>query len=303
MMPTKERVAELLAKAPSVHIAVIGDVMLDVYIEGDVERISPEAPVPVVKVRERRECLGGAGNVAQNVAALGAKCSLVSVVGEDAAGDAVRALLQNADINENNVFCLSDRQTTIKTRIVARGQQVVRFDSETVVHWSFGESEWLAGCASEVVESVDAVAFADYAKGMLNPIIIDRAIFDASRRNIPTIADPKFPNLFAYKGVTVYKPNRLDLASPLASDVGAKHVLMTAGASGMFLDGRHIPAVGCEVADVTGAGDTVTAWLAVLLACGGSIEEAARIANVAAGVKVGKHGAQSVSPAEVLAAL
>jgi rfaE bifunctional protein kinase chain/domain len=317
----RERLAQLLDGAASSHVLVIGDAMLDVYLQGDVARISPEAPVPVVRVREQRAALGGAANVAQNVVATGAQCTLVATVGRDAAGAALREMLVRLGCADSALIPV-DRPTTRKTRLVARSQQVVRFDEED-------DSELDAATIDAVLARVDsalthasAVVLEDYNKGLLAARVIERAIAGARQRGIPVVVDPKYRNFFAYRGATVFKPNRRELESALGAAVdldhepslphvverlGVEHLLLTLGERGMLLmsavgDARRIPTTAREVYDVVGAGDTVTAYLAVMLAAKASAYEAAVVANYAAGVEVGKLGAAVVSPREILEA-
>lgn len=303
------------------RIVVVGDAMLDVYLDGDVERISPEAPVPVVKVRRRRYALGGAANVAQNVAATGAQVSLVAAAGRDRAGQRLRAMLQEIGADPSTVIA-TRRPTTCKTRVVARAQQILRFDEEDDGDLPGRDVQRLLDTLLPLVASADALVLEDYNKGVLMPAVITAAIEVAVRRGIPSVVDPKFRNFFAYRGATVFKPNRRELESALGATVnledagalpatfarlGVEHLLLTLGERGMALVAaggavRQIPAAAREVYDVVGAGDTVTAWLATALAAGASVFEAAVVANYAAGVEVGKLGAATVDPEEVLGA-
>jgi len=323
-MPTtlsRARLASLFEAARGKHIVVVGDAMLDVYLRGDVDRISPEAPVPVVRVRERKAALGGAANVAQNVVALGARCELVAMVGKDRAGGQVSEFLSLLGV-DNATLVMSDRRTTTKTRILARNQQVIRFDEEDDDDVSAAELSALTGVVTRAIESADALILEDYNKGVLVPAIIERAIAAANQRGIPVIVDPKYRNFFAYRGATIFKPNRRELESALGATMdidhpdalpgtlarlGAEHLLLTLGEAGMALfsaDGSvyRVPTMAREVYDVSGAGDTVTATLAVLMAAGATAKEAASVANFAAGIEVGKLGAATVSPEEVLGA-
>ncbi|HZF66470.1 MAG TPA: D-glycero-beta-D-manno-heptose-7-phosphate kinase [Gemmatirosa sp.] len=324
-MPTpvpRARLEALLAAAPAQRVVVVGDAMLDVYLRGDVERISPEAPVPVVRVRERRDALGGAANVAQNVAALGAGCALVAAVGRDVAGERLRAMLAAIGADPDALVAL-DRPTTTKTRVVARAQQVVRIDEEDDDDLDDAAADRVLAAVRTALADATALVLEDYNKGVLRPAVIERAIALAREAGVPIVVDPKFRNFFAYRGATVFKPNRRELEAALGAAVdlahpealpatlerlGVEHLLLTLGEHGMALlsgDGAppfRVPTTAREVYDVVGAGDTVTAYLAVMLGAGASPREAATIANLAAGVQVGKLGAQSVAPAEVLEA-
>ncbi|HEY9225663.1 MAG TPA: bifunctional ADP-heptose synthase [Gemmatimonadaceae bacterium] len=318
---SRDRLISLLQAAARSRVTVVGDAMLDVYLRGEVERISPEAPVPVVRVRDRRYALGGAGNVAQNVRAVGARCDLVAAVGDDPGGLQLRSMLGDIGVDPT---CLvtGARPTTVKTRIVARSQQVVRVDEEDDSDHDGGEVERLLEAIREAVSQADALVLEDYNKGVLVPRVIEAATQAALARRIPIIVDPKYRNFFLYRGATIFKPNRRELEAALGAAVdlehpealpatfgrlGVEHLLLTLGERGMVLISsggvvKRVPTVAREVYDVVGAGDTVTAYLAVALSAGGTPTEAAIIANFAAGVEVGKPGAATVSPDEVVEA-
>ncbi|HEY2897317.1 MAG TPA: bifunctional ADP-heptose synthase [Gemmatimonadaceae bacterium] len=317
----RNRLSALLDAAAGRRIAVIGDAMLDVYLRGDVDRISPEAPVPVVRVRHRQNALGGAANVAQNVVALGARCELACVVGADASARALRDMLVAIGAPDSAII-ESARPTTTKTRVLARAQQVVRVDEEEDGELEAADVTRVLAVVRAAVERADAVVLEDYNKGVLVPAVIEEALAIATRRGIPAVVDPKYRNFFAYRGATIFKPNRrelesalgatMDLAHPetlpaLVQRLGVANLLLTLGERGMVLVGAHgetvrVPTTAREVYDVVGAGDTVTAYLAMMLAAGATAVEAAVIANFAAGVEVGKLGAATVSGAEVLSA-
>lgn len=318
---SRDRLVSLLHSAKDHRIAIVGDAMLDVYLRGDVDRISPEAPVPVVRVRERKLALGGAANVAQNVAALGARAELVAIVGKDVPGTLLRDMLGGIGA-EDRALVEGARPTTTKTRVLARAQQVVRFDEEEDADVSGDEIDRLMAAVVRAVDDADALVLEDYNKGVLVPRVIEHAIGRARQRGIPIVVDPKFRNFFAYRGATVFKPNRRELETALGAAVsldhpealpetfrrlGVEHLLLTLGERGMALlsaDGttHRVPTTAREVYDVVGAGDTVTAYLATMLAAGATMREAAVIANFAAGVEVGKLGAATVSVEEVLEA-
>ncbi|MCA2985194.1 MAG: D-glycero-beta-D-manno-heptose-7-phosphate kinase [Gemmatimonas sp.] len=317
----RERLAALLAAGRHQHVVIVGDAMLDVYLRGDVDRISPEAPVPVVRVRDRKLALGGAANVAQNVAALGAGCDLVAVVGNDRAGATLRERLDAGAMESRSLVTVS-RPTTTKTRVMARSQQLVRFDEEDDADLAPEEVSRVLAAIEHALPHATALVLEDYNKGVLVPAVIAGAIALARARKLPVVVDPKFRNFFAYRGATVFKPNRRELESALGAAVdldhpaalpdtfarlGVEHLLLTLGERGMALvsaDGvvHRVPTTAREVYDVVGAGDTVTAYLATMLAAGASTLEAAVVANYAAGVEVGKLGAATVTPDEVLEA-
>ena len=318
---TRERIADLTARARGRRIAVVGDVMLDRYLMGDTDRLSPEAPVPVVHVRETRMALGGAANVAANVAALGAEVRLVGIVGDDTHGNTIRTELAQQRLPDRGLLTVAGRPTTTKTRVVARTQQIVRIDEEIETLIEGAELERLTALAVAALDGADAVLLEDYNKGALAPRLIRIVIDTARQHGIPVIVDPKFRQFFDYAGATLFKPNRRELEAALgaATDLehrdsilgatkrlGVDNLLLTLGADGMVLvtkDGvlTHIPSLAREVFDVSGAGDTVTAWTGTMLAAGASLQESALLATYAAGIEVGKVGVATVTPEEVLA--
>ena len=318
---TRDHLEQLLGRMAERRLVVVGDAMLDIYLQGDAERISPEAPVPVVTVHTRRYALGGAANVAANVAAIGAECRLVAVIGDDARGDSLRAEMAQHRLVDRHIVVAAARPTTSKTRVTARGQQVVRIDEEVEEPVPHRAELQLVEQLERAMADADALLLEDYNKGMLTPAVIERAMTLARRRGVPVVVDPKFKHFFGYQGATIFKPNRreleqamgatLDLAHPDAlptslDKLGVDNLLLTLGAEGMVLVTKdkqitRIPTMAREVFDVSGAGDTVTGWVGTALAAGASVREAAQLANYAAGVEVGKSGVATVSPAEVLA--
>ncbi|MBP8022817.1 MAG: D-glycero-beta-D-manno-heptose-7-phosphate kinase [Azonexus sp.] len=308
----------MLEKIAQVRLLVVGDVMLDRYWFGDVSRISPEAPVPVVKVERLEERPGGAANVARNAAALGAQTALISVVGEDDAGRALQRLLQEGGIAAH-LQVDAEIDTTVKLRVIGRQQQLLRIDFETtpsheVLRAKLAEFErQLAHC--------DIVVLSDYGKGGLTHI--GEMIRLARAAAKPVLVDPKGDDWGKYAGATVMTPNRAELAGvvgrwhsetdmlqkaeKLRGELGLDALLVTRSEEGMSLltDGHtyHQAALAREVYDVSGAGDTVIATLAVMLAAGADWAEAIRVANVAAGIVVGKLGTAVVSRDEIAGAL
>jgi D-beta-D-heptose 7-phosphate kinase/D-beta-D-heptose 1-phosphate adenosyltransferase len=318
---TRERIADLVARARGRRIVVVGDVMLDRYLLGDTDRLSPEAPVPVVHVRETRMALGGAANVAANVAAIGAEVRLVGVVGDDTYGNTIRSELAQQHLADRGLLTIAGRPTTTKSRVVARTQQIVRIDEEVDTLLDGPDLERLTALAVASLADADAVLLEDYNKGALAPALIRKVIETARTRGVPIIVDPKFRQFFDYAGATLFKPNRRELEAALgaATDLehrdalpgapdrlGVDNLLLPLGADGMVLvtkDGviTHIPSLAREVFDVSGAGDTVTAWTGAMLAAGSSLKEAALLATYAAGIEVSKAGVATVTPEEVLA--
>ena len=318
---TRDRVMQLIKKMKASRIVVIGDIMIDRYLVGDTERVSPEAPVPVVTIRERQAKLGGAANVAANVAAIGAACHLVGVVGDDADGAAIRQELAVGRLDDKHAVTVAGRPTTSKTRIIARSQQIVRIDDEVDALLEGGDLHRLVKVARDALADADALLLEDYNKGALAPGLIKATMEVARKRGIPVVVDPKYRQFFEYSGATVFKPNRRELESALGAAVDLNvgralpevlarlkvdNLLVTLGPEGMLLvakDGgsMHIPSIARQIFDVSGAGDTVTAWMGTALAAGATVREAAQLANYAAGVEVGKPGVATVSPDEVLA--
>ena len=320
-MITRDRLNALLEAMPKRRIVVVGDAMLDIYLIGDVERISPEAPVPVVRIAERRYALGGAANVAANVAAIGAVVTLVATVGDDRRGEQLRTEMVAAGIRDDGIVATPERPTTSKTRVVARGQQMLRFDEEEDTLLEGASLDLLQKRLAKAMRDVDAVLLEDYNKGALAPPVIDTTLRLARERGIPSVVDPKFKQFFAYKGATVFKPNRRELEAAIGAVLDIEHadtlpavmerlevenLLLTLGAHGMALLTRsggveRLSSHAREVYDVSGAGDTVTAWVGTALAAGATVFEAAELANYAAGIEVAKAGVAVVSRDEVRA--
>jgi len=317
---SRERVVALLEAMRHRRIVVVGDAMLDVYLLGDVERISPEAPVPVVHVHERRYRLGGAANVAANVAAIGAEVTLVAAIGDDTRGEQLRTELAAAGIRDAGIVTVAARPTTSKTRVVARSQQMVRFDEESDTPLEGAALAELHSRLAAALKDADAVLLEDYNKGLLTPPVIAATIAAARQRGVPSVVDPKYRNFFEYRGATVFKPNRRELEAALGAAVDLEHadalptvmarlevdnLLLTLGPRGMALLDKQgqitrMPTQAREVYDVSGAGDTVTAWVGTALAAGASVLESAEMGNYAAGIEVGKAGVAVVAPQEVL---
>lgn len=314
---TPERLDELLERARAVRVLVVGDVMLDRYLRGSASRISPEAPVPVVRVTEEWRALGGAANVAANAVALGARCVIAGCVGTDAEAHALRQALTEQDIDDAGLVESSARPTTVKTRVIAKHHQVARYDREDETEIDEAAATRLARRIHELAADADAIALEDYDKGVLvKPVI--RAALD-SAGGVPVVVDPKSRGFFDYAGATVFKPNLGELEGALRARarpdestwmeetrrrLDCVHLLLTLGEEGMSLmtsDGEHlrVPTVARAVYDVSGAGDTVTAAIAVAMAAGATPAEAAILANHAAGIEVGKLGVATVSPDEL----
>jgi rfaE bifunctional protein kinase chain/domain len=311
----------LLERARQIRVLVVGDLMLDVYLRGSASRISPEAPVPVVRVRERWSTLGGAANVARNVVELGAACELVGCVGADEAGTQLLAEVERAGIGARGITVVADRPTTVKTRLVARNQQIARFDSEVEDDLEGGSADALIAAIDELAAGADVIVLEDYDKGVLTRAVSAAALEAARRRGVPVVVDPKERHFFDYAGATVFKPNLVELTTALRAPVhaddprwmeetrrrlGCRNLLVTLGEDGLALATEagefvRVPTVARSVYDVSGAGDTVTAVVAVALAAGATLPEAAVLANHAAGIQVGKAGVSAVSADELRA--
>jgi D-beta-D-heptose 7-phosphate kinase/D-beta-D-heptose 1-phosphate adenosyltransferase len=317
---TAARARELLDDIASVRALVVGDLMIDRYVSGVVDRVSPEAPVPVVRVEEERTAIGGAGNVAANITALGASCVVVGCVGDDDAAPLMCSVLAKIGVATDGLVVAEGRPTTVKTRVMARHQQIVRFDREDESDVPASTAGQLARSIREQALSCDVLVLEDYNKGVLAPAVIDAARRAARERSLPTIVDPKRRNFFAFQGATVFKPNAKELEDALGSFIhpedadwmrstrerlGCEHLLLTLGERGVALESLgagylRVPTAARSVYDVSGAGDTVTAVVATVLAAGGSAAEAAVLANHAAAVGVAKTGVATVSPEEIL---
>jgi D-beta-D-heptose 7-phosphate kinase/D-beta-D-heptose 1-phosphate adenosyltransferase len=319
----RREVESFFERAASVRALVIGDLMLDEYLWGKAERISPEAPVQVVEVVREDLRLGGAGNVVHNLAALGARVSICSVIGADENGALLRSTFQAKGVDLAGLFDDPDRRTSKKTRVIAANQQIVRIDRETRSPLGARSEGSILGYLEAFCRGFDVIVVSDYLKGVLTPEVL-AAVCQAGRRlAIPVVVDPKGADYNKYRGATLLTPNRREAeiasgvaitdletleraAGGLLGDLGLDALLITRSEAGMSLFQQevaavHIPTVAREVYDVTGAGDTVIAVLSLGLACGLTLAESAWVANVAAGIAVGKLGTSTVSPQEIVA--
>jgi rfaE bifunctional protein kinase chain/domain len=308
------------------RVLVLGDLMLDEYLWGDVHRISPEAPVPVVAIQRTSHVAGGAANVAVGVRALDGTARLGGVVGDDAAGRALRGELEPG-IDLAGIYTDPDRRTTTKTRVIAHAQQMLRTDVEDTRPVGEAAGGHLLGWLREAVADADALVVSDYMKGAITEPVAREVMAIASAAGVPTVVDSKARDYARWRGATVLTPNQHDAGRAANVDVDSEEalehavgrlqeicgqstaVLVTRGSSGMTLFGRdgnapvHVHAEARDVYDVTGAGDTVVAVLAVALGRGLDLEEAVRLANRAAGIVVGKLGTSTVSVDELARSL
>ena len=300
------------------RILVIGDVMIDSYLRGNVNRISPEAPVPIVSLQEDDDRLGGAANVAVNLVAMGASAIICSVIGNDRSGKKMVELLEGNSISSEGLIFSLERQTTVKTRVIGNNQHLLRIDSEQTNDISSIEEEALVNKIEEILQQpIDAIIFEDYNKGVLTETGIQRIIELARKKNVPTAVDPKNKNFLSYKNVTLFKPNLKELKegvgmnfkfSDLASFEKAVGILeenlnnqisfVTLSEHGVFIKDSvnkyFIPAHIRNIADVSGAGDTVISVATLCLAAGLPIKEIAEIANLAGGLVCEKSGVVSI---------
>jgi D-glycero-beta-D-manno-heptose-7-phosphate kinase len=318
---TKTRAAEILQNLRDRYVVVLGDVMLDEFVWGDVTRISPEAPVPVVDVRRESMHLGGAANVLANLVALGARGSVVGVIGNDAPGRRLQTGLRDLGVQDQYLIVDESRPSTTKTRIIAHSQLVVRADRESRSPVTGKLEEKVVSSLKDALKQADAFVVSDYDKGVVTPSIL-REILPVAYEHVPVLVDPKLRNFNSYRPATLVTPNHLEALrmsdSEDHSDDGSHHaakvireklgcdaVLITRGDRGMMLlegDGQpvFVETAAREVYDVTGAGDTVIATLAGALATGATMLEAATLANHAAGIVVGKVGTATATAEELI---
>lgn len=318
---TKTRAAEILRNLRDRFVLVLGDVMLDEFVWGDVTRISPEAPVPVVDVRRESMHLGGAANVLANLVALGARGSVVGVVGNDAAGERLQKGLRELGAQDGCLIVDESRPSTTKTRIVAHSQLVVRADRESRAPVAAKIEDKIVSCLKDALKDADAFVVSDYDKGVVTPRIL-REILPLAYEHVPVLIDPKLRNFNSYRPATLVTPNHLEAlrmsdsedhsddgshqaAKVIREKLGCDAVLITRGDRGMMLlegGGQpvYVETAAREVYDVTGAGDTVIAALAGALATGATMVEAASFANHAAGIVVGKVGTATATAEELL---
>ena len=301
-----QQIKELFKKFNGKKVAVVGDLMLDAYYWGEVKRISPEAPVPVVEIEKQFSRFGGAANVAFNIVKLGAIPIPIGVIGNDQTGIELKELMKEADIGDSGIIIDSSRPTTAKTRVIADNQHIVRIDNESKKSVQPEIENKIIEYFKNISENLDAVILQDYNKGVLTKKVIKEIIEIANINNVIITVDPKFDNFFEYKNVTVFKPNKKETeeaygiriensehfenaGNRLLNDLNAKFILLTLSEEGVALFSstqleKKIPTKAREVADVSGAGDTVISTLTVALAAGAEISDAAYLANYAGGL-------------------
>lgn len=317
----RQTLCRLIPRLQGQKVLILGDAMLDVYLEGDAHRISPEAPVPVVSISGERRMLGGAANVAHNIRALGGKPHLVALRGPGTKGDVLEGLLREADVG-SSLIVTPGRKTSVKTRVMARGQQMLRLDREDSSLLDETETRRVLDTLREVLPDHRLLVMSDYAKGLLTPSLCGAVLAEAAARGVRVLADPKPANADCYRGVDLMTPNRreavqlarleardresiLDVGRRVMERYGCAQLLITLGGEGMALfmrDGGvwNIPTAAKAVFDVAGAGDTVIATAALALAAGAALPAACSLANYAAGGVVEHVGVITVSGEELL---
>lgn len=320
-MVSRTKLLKILNKFKGKKVLILGDIILDHYIRGEVDRISPEAPVPVVWIKKEDYFLGGSSNVANNIKALGAVPVLCGVVGDDIYGRVLKDIIKDKKISLDAVFTLKHRPTTIKTRVIAHHQQVVRIDKEETAHVDGNIRSRIINFLKRNIKSFHAVIIEDYGKGLITPTIIMEVVKLGKKHGKIVVVDPKEEHFDFYRGVNAITPNRKEASAAtgikirnlkdvelaariLCNNFSIETVLVTLGEEGMLLSQRgqkiaHVPTVAQDVFDVTGAGDTVISCFTLTLAAGGTSLEAANIANYAAGIVVGKVGAYAVNISEL----
>lgn len=317
-----DRSLHIVERFKDAKVLVVGDIMVDEYVWGSVERISPEAPVPVVSVEDDTLILGGAANVVNNIHSLGGSATISGVVGDDEVGESVSVMLIRRGLENEGLIKDFTRRTTLKTRVIAHNQQIVRIDREDRRDISREVTQRMVRYLEAKIPEVDAVVISDYGKGVLTRELIETIVALVRKHEKICSVDPKINHFNLYQGATVITPNHneasqavgqkiasvedvRDVAGKLREMVGCKNVLVTYGARGMCLleendDFLHINTVAKKVFDVTGAGDTVISALTLALAAGATLPEAARLSNIAAGIVVREFGTATVDQATLL---
>lgn len=316
-------IRETLHKFRGLKVLIIGDVMLDCYLHGRVDRISPEAPVPIVALSNKIYRPGGAANVALNIAALGAEPLLFSSIGQDEAGDKLLSILSTLNISTKHLLRSRNRRTTVKTRVLAQNQQMLRFDEEDTFDLDKTLANELLNKITQLVQdaTVDVILFQDYNKGVLSDTIIRKVLFEALKLDIPTVVDPKNKNFYTYKRATLFKPNLKEVndnlpfqsnpnledlkkaANYLASELNNTNTLITLSDKGIFYSNQAhqniLPTIPRNIADVCGAGDSVVSIAALGIALKLPLADIAQLANLAGGQVCEKVGVVPVSVAQL----
>jgi D-glycero-beta-D-manno-heptose-7-phosphate kinase len=318
-------IREIFNSFSRLNVLIIGDVMIDAYMWGNVNRISPEAPVPIVAVSKKENRLGGAANVALNIQALGANAILCSIIGNDESGKLFSSLLKKQKLSEEGIIKSKKRITTVKTRVIGSNHQMIRVDEENDDSVSDSETASLTEKIKKLItaKKTDVIIFEDYDKGTITPALIDSVIAFAKQKNIPVVVDPKKRNFMAYKGITLFKPNLKELREGLKKDFDADNLkelsmavdafmkkqnieasLITMSEKGVYINAQKtkvlIPAHVRDITDVSGAGDTVVSVAALCVASGLSPKITATLSNLAGGLVCEKVGVVPVNKKELL---
>jgi rfaE bifunctional protein kinase chain/domain len=302
----KESAEVLKEKFNGIRVAVIGDMMLDCYFWGNVKRISPEAPVPIIEIDKEIFRFGGAANVATNLVSLGATAYPIGIIGDDEDGERFKSLIDETGLINEGIITDKDRPTTAKTRVIAKTQHVVRIDKESKQNISQVIERKIIRYFAQIVDQLDAVIFQDYNKGVLTKFLIKEITDIANKRGIIITVDPKFNNFFEYINVSVFKPNKKEsedalglrisnknditiIGNQLLKKLNAKNILLTLGSDGVVLFSQsgkelYLPTKARKVSDVSGAGDTVISTLTVALSAGANVRDAAYLSNFAGGL-------------------
>lgn len=322
---TKENIIELFNQFNDLNVLIIGDVMIDSYYWGSVSRISPEAPVPIVAVNKKEYRLGGAANVALNVQALGGKAHLCAVIGDEIDADILFGLLDEQNMGNDGIIRSKNRITTVKTRVIGNNHQMIRVDSETDKNIDSKLTEKLFSKISEILdaEKIDVIIFEDYDKGVITPELIQKVVTLAEQKNIPTTVDPKKRNFLDYKNVTLFKPNLKELCEGLKIEIERTNIsevekgidelekilhskisFITLSENGVFIKDNqskhHIKAHIRDIADVSGAGDSVISVASMILACEQPLEVIAELSNLAGGLVCEKVGVVPIQKEDLL---
>ena len=309
-----------LKNLKNLNILVFGDIILDIFLYGEVNRISPEAPIPVVEIKSETRALGGAGNVAANLSALGVKAHLIGLIGRDLEGEHIKNLLVQHKI-KNYLLLTDSRNTTVKTRVIASSQQLIRFDKENRDSIDKNKALEAIKKIDAIEDSIDAIIISDYGKGMISPFLINEILYRAKKDNIILTVDPKIEHFYMYRDVFCLTPNLKEASEAtkikieseedvikcgniIMKKLNSSCLIITRGPKGMTLFNKsgekvHIKSVAKEVYDVTGAGDTVISVFTAAKACGFDTIKAAKLANLAAGIVVSKIGTATVKVEEL----
>ncbi len=316
----KQTIQKAFSSFANQTVLIIGDVMIDSYMWGEVERISPEAPVPVFSVTKKEHRMGGAANVGLNIRALGANAVMCAFIGDDSNGNIFKALLKKRGMTHDGIIVSDERKTTVKTRVIGGNQHLLRVDDEETTPLSKKQEQLFNNHINRLFSkyNFNAIIFEDYDKGNITPSIIDFVVKKANANNIPTLVDPKKRNFHNYKGVTLFKPNFIEICEGIKLDIpkgdfkalhnatkiltkqlGTKHIMVTLSELGIFIteNGKfyNIPAQIRDIADVSGAGDTVISVAACCLAANLPADKVAAIANIAGGLVCEKVGVVPVN--------